>query len=295
MRSLLALACSAGLLCACAGDKASNASTDSAAAAAASASAAPSTATPTVINVTARDFAFDAPDTVTAGMVTLHLVNNGPELHHLQLIRLSDGKTAADLEQGLKTMKPDAPMPPWVHMVAGPNAPAPGENASITEQLDAGNYALICMIPSPDHVPHVMKGMIRALTVVPQTTASTAPAPTADIEVRMSDYAWAVTPDINAGKHVLKLTNDAEQPHEMFLAQLAPGKTPMDLAQWALNPVGPPPGKPLGGISAMSKGESAYMTVDLAPGDYGLLCFLPDSKDGKPHLMHGMVKQFAVK
>jgi len=26
-----------------------------------------------------------------------------------------------------------------------------------------------------------------------------------------------------------------------------------------------------------------------------LICFVPDAKDGKPHLAHGMVKQFSVK
>jgi len=35
--------------------------------------------------------------------------------------------------------------------------------------------------------------------------------------------------------------------------------------------------------------------LDLAPGEYGLLCFLPDAKDGKPHFVHGMHKQITVK
>jgi len=36
-------------------------------------------------------------------------------------------------------------------------------------------------------------------------------------------------------------------------------------------------------------------TADLAAGDYGFICFVPDAKDGKPHMMHGMMQQFAVK
>ena len=41
-------------------------------------------------------------------------------------------------------------------------------------------------------------------------------------------------------------------------------------------------------------GTSGVFTADLAPGDYGLICFVPDAKDGKPHLMHGMMKQITV-
>jgi len=126
-------------------------------------------------------------------------------------------------------------------------------------------------------------------------TGATAPAPVADITVKMTDYAWEVTPAITAGKHVIKLENDAAQSHEMFIAQLAPGKTAADLAKWVENQQGPPPGKPMGGISGMAKGGVVYLPVDLEPGEYGLYCFLPDAKDGKMHIEHGMIKQITVK
>jgi hypothetical protein len=34
--------------------------------------------------------------------------------------------------------------------------------------------------------------------------------------------------------------------------------------------------------------------VDFTPGDYGMVCFAPDLKDGKPHFVHGMVQQITV-
>ena len=37
-------------------------------------------------------------------------------------------------------------------------------------------------------------------------------------------------------------------------------------------------------------GVPNYWTVDLKPGTYVLVCFIPDAKDGKPHLAHGMMK-----
>jgi hypothetical protein len=36
------------------------------------------------------------------------------------------------------------------------------------------------------------------------------------------------------------------------------------------------------------------VTVELARGDYVLLCFVPDAADGKPHVAHSMVRQIRV-
>jgi uncharacterized cupredoxin-like copper-binding protein len=44
----------------------------------------------------------------------------------------------------------------------------------------------------------------------------------------------------------------------------------------------------------MHPGGSASFTVDLTPGNYAFICFLPDAKDGKPHALHGMTKQFTI-
>ncbi len=32
----------------------------------------------------------------------------------------------------------------------------------------------------------------------------------------------------------------------------------------------------------------------LTPGNYALLCFDSDDGDGKPHIAHGMIKEFAI-
>jgi hypothetical protein len=60
-------------------------------------------AAPAVVTIRANDYAFDAPAEITGGPVTFHYFNDGPDLHHVQLIRLTDGKTVADLLQALKT------------------------------------------------------------------------------------------------------------------------------------------------------------------------------------------------
>jgi hypothetical protein len=59
-------------------------------------------------------------------------------------------------------------------------------------------------------------------------------------------------------------------------------------------PEGPPPASAIGGTSAQMAGFTAYFTVDLTAGDYALVCFLPDAKDGKMHLEHGMIQTFKL-
>jgi hypothetical protein len=60
-------------------------------------------------------------------------------------------------------------------------------------------------------------------------------------------------------------------------------------------PQGPPPGALIGGITGIAKGRTIEVPTTFTPGEYALICFVPDAKDGKAHLAHGMVKQFSVK
>src|SRR5678809_578427 len=58
---------------------------------------------PNIVTVTATDFSFDAPAEIPAGLTTFRLVNRGPSLHHIQLIKLEEGKTVEDLLGAFKT------------------------------------------------------------------------------------------------------------------------------------------------------------------------------------------------
>jgi hypothetical protein len=248
-------------------------------------------AKPNEMTVVATDYKFDAPDQVPSGMMTIHLVDNGSEMHHVAFIKLNDGKTMADVEQAMKTQ---GPMPTWAVDHGGVNPPRPGGGmASATQMLEPGNYALLCFVPSPDGMPHFAKGMVRPLTVTASTDAS-APAPTADIVMTLNDYTFTTSKPITAGKHTIRIENNGTQSHELMLARLAPGKKASEVPTWAEKPVGPPPAEPIGGVPAIAKGTSAFITADFTPGDYAFVCFIPDAKDGKPHFTHGMVQQVHV-
>ncbi|MDQ6830758.1 MAG: cupredoxin domain-containing protein [Gemmatimonadota bacterium] len=247
-------------------------------------------AAPNIVLVRAKDFAFEAPDQIPAGMTTFRMINDGPGLHHVQFVRLDSGKTAADFATAMKA--PGEP-PHWIVFVGGPNAMAATGESNATMDMTAGNYVMLCFVDFPDHVPHFTKGMVKPLTVTPSTTPS-APAPTADVVVTLNDYSFTLSTPVSAGKHTFEVRNTAKQPHEIFIVQLAPGKTAADFKTWLGKMAGPPPGRPVGGTAGMVPGISNYFTADITPGNYVLMCFVPDAKDGKPHLEHGMFQEVKV-
>ena len=250
-----------------------------------------------VVNVTASDFKFDAPDSIAAGTVTFRLVGKGPELHHMQLARLEQGKTFADFAEA---MKQPGPPPAWVTFLGGPNARIPdGEHPTfVTTSLTAGNYVMLCVIPGQDGVPHVVKGMVHPFTVTAAAgarQAGGAKAATADAVLSLFDYNFEFDKPLKAGKRTILIKNNATQWHEAFLAKLPNGAPLGAFPEWVdAGMKGMPPIIPEGGIVALSPGQTNVLTVDLEPGDYALYCFIPDMKDGKEHVKHGMLKKFTV-
>jgi hypothetical protein len=255
-----------------------------------SASASVAAPAPNAVTVHAKDFSYDGPASIPAGMTTFKLVNDGPALHHLSIIRLDSGKTMQDLEQELA--KPAAP-PSWAVWEGGPNAPDPGKDATATLSLQPGNYVMICMVDLPGGIPHFAKGMIKPFTVTAAPSGPQAEAPAADVYLNLANYSFELSRPLTAGTHTFSVTNTATQPHEVEIVRLAPGKSLADLMAWIAKPAGPPPGSAIGGMTAFMTGTK-YFTADITPGKYALICFLPDVKDGKPHFMHGMEKEITV-
>jgi uncharacterized cupredoxin-like copper-binding protein len=244
------------------------------------------------VTVTASDFKFDAPDQLPAGVTTIRLVNNGKELHHAQLLKLEDGKTVEDLAQAAKQQ---GPPPSWIKFMGGPNAVPPGKESVATVMLEPGTYAWVCFVYGADKVMHVAKGMVHPLQVTNISEAAAKELPSPDLTIKLVDYGFEPSQAITAGRHTIMVENAGPQPHELALLRLAPGKTIKDFGVWAETGMkGPPPAEPIGGVAFLDKGREATFVADLTPGDYGLICFIPDSKDGKPHFKHGMVRTIKV-
>ncbi len=250
--------------------------------------AAASTNRPDLV-IKAMDYAFEMPVSLRPGQHRIRLLNTGKEMHHVWVMRLEQGKTVADL---IASLRAGVPLPPWVENLGGPNSPVPGGESVAVVDLAPGSYAIVCFIPSPDGMPHIMKGMVKPIEVAGDPLPPLALPVTA--RAALTDYDFVFDEALTPGHHVIEFTNRSGQLHEAFLARLAPGKTAVDLLQWMQRPAGPPPAMPLGGITGIEPGGSQKVVVDLEPGTYAWYCFVPDAKDGREHIHHGMIKQFTV-
>jgi hypothetical protein len=244
---------------------------------------------PATVTVVATDYAFQLPDSIPSGVTTFNFKNTGAEPHELVLLKLAPGQTMADV---LKAAQKDGPNPLWAAQVGGPGGTFPGAATRVTLRLQPGQYAVFCGVPGKDGVPHLMKGMIKTLTVT--SGGSTAPEPTSDVTITMVDFDFTLSKPLTAGPHTIRVVNAGSQEHMLQLIRLTPGVTLDGLLTAMRDHHQPLPIAWTTGASAMGKGDVAYVDATLAPGSYGLLCFLDDDTDGKPHFAHGMRKEFTV-
>jgi uncharacterized cupredoxin-like copper-binding protein len=250
------------------------------------------------VTITARDFSFSAPAEIPAGYVDLTLDNQGKEDHQAQLVKL--GSATFDQFKAYAVKTDLSKVKTGTIFVGGPNNVAPGASVTATVKLEPGEYGIVCFIPSPkDGKAHVAKGMIGQLKVA-ETAASVDRAPVATSTIILGDFSFTV-PKGFTGKGTIDVSNQGNQVHEAVLYKLAAGKTVKDATKFLLvapgspPPAGPPPFTPIGGTVGLSPQQHAWLALDLAPGNYLLMCFLPDPvKGGLPHAVEGMVRGFTI-
>ncbi len=253
--------------------------------------------------IEAFDFGFKTLGSIPGGLTRVQMKNTGKEIHHTQFMLLNTGVTPQQLgvafakgEQGLGEVFG------LVTQTGGVGVILPGGSAEVILDLKEGQYMIACFIAGDDHIPHLAKGMLMPLkvTAAPATAAS---APAVNGTITMFDFNFTMPDTIPAGKSMYTVTNTGAQFHEFNIGQLAPGKTLADAKAFfdpAPNtppPAGPPPVAPVGGMNALSTGNSGIVVLDLKPGEYVAVCNVPDQSkpNGDSHVHLGMIKAFTVK
>jgi uncharacterized cupredoxin-like copper-binding protein len=311
MHSLVALAVVAVLLAACASDN-KTVSLSGNSSAPPQSSAAPSSDSTTTaaaaeaesVPVTAGaagEFTYTTTlASVKAGPVEIVLTNKGAQEHQATLVKLHAGVDLGAIAAASASDPTGAAVFKLFDAAGGPNAVAPGATVSSTQVLTPGSYLMACFIPDPaDNVPHVAKGMVQAFTVTENPAIkdlSSVKLGGADAaQAGLTEFAYNV-PDAIKGSGTLHVNNTGTQAHELSIYKLADGKTSADVTAFLSGtPTGPPPFTPAGGVAALAPGTEIITKLDLAPGSYALVCFLPDTAgSGKAHFQLGMIKQVTV-
>jgi hypothetical protein len=94
----------------------------------------------------------------------------------------------------------------------------------------------------------------------------------------------------------MSLTNEGQELHHQQLIKLPEGTSSEDLmAAFAQGPGAPPPPgiESAGGVSVLAPGGSGTATLNLQPGNYVMICFVPNG-EGVPHFALGMATPLTV-
>jgi hypothetical protein len=116
---------------------------------------------PQFIRVVAKDYVYDAPANVQSGIATIHLINQGVDIHHVTVQELPSGKSVKDFFDATRAT---GRAPAWSRNVAQTGTVASGGEAFLAFRMPPGRYILSCLIPAADGRSHVAKGMYQVIT-----------------------------------------------------------------------------------------------------------------------------------
>ncbi|REL33793.1 hypothetical protein DYD21_10330 [Rhodohalobacter sp. SW132] len=257
-----------------------------------------------VIQVTAQDYAFDAPNEIPSGWTTFEFVNEGEEPHLMWIVRLPEDKSiddyaadyvgplaeiwhvqrAGDIDRAEAVERFQAAVPGWwyeMQRAGGVGIVKPGHVLEVTLHLEPGSYILDCYTKTEDGKLHNMEGMVRELTVTEAPSETTPPEP--DIEITLSNHEMTVEGNLAAGNRTVEV-HTREFGHNVHVARIETDTEMQEIIDWMtpfnLEQFWPPaPTTFIGGIHQLPEGGKGYFTLDLEPGRYLFISQLTYDRD----------------
>lgn len=255
---------------------------------------------PPVIDVTAVDYAFAAPDTIPSGWVTFRMANEGSESHHFHLDRLPEGKTFADWQEAYKEPRDslarllragtidtaeagkacDRIVPDWAMLdtYGGVGLVAPGDTGQTTHHVDPGHYVMVCVIRVPGGPRHSSLGMVDEVVAVESSAERSPPTPDATVqaagrEIRMDDTLSSGRPTVGFRVEEVpeNLQSGTDGYYSVWLARFDHTTDTSEVTAW--DGQNPAPFTGLGGFEYLPPSDTAYVTVDVEPGRHAWIWF----------------------
>lgn len=241
------------------------------------------------------------PETLPAGFHTFSLTNETENETDFVILQLANEAAGANLVEEVGAIDsafmgegdPAAAFRTVLEgrtLWGGPTA-NPGEAASVGVELPAGRYVLLGSRYSEagptSYATHPLE----------VTVDEGAAPPTPDATVQLVDFAFALPADLAAGTQTWEVVNRGKQVHHVVLQKLKAGKTMDDVMAFAETFEGEDPTEAFAYVNMLSSGSSNFVELELTPGTYVALCFIPDyaeGGDGAPHMAHGMMQSFTV-
>ncbi len=188
-------------------------------------------------------------------------------------------------------------LPEWFPEVifsGGVGIISPGETAQTTVYMEPGIYVIECYIKTGG----VFHPMHRQLNVKENTSNENPPKPTMKLTISKEEGIQMLN-EPQPGIQTIAVHFKDQEPHEHFLGhdvhlvKLENDGQLKELESWMdwSDPKGletPAPVRFLGGAQEMPAGNTAYITIDLKPGNYALISEVPNASS------KNMLKKFTV-
>ncbi|MDQ3654731.1 MAG: hypothetical protein M3457_06590 [Chloroflexota bacterium] len=261
------------------------------------------------LRVTTDGTESDLPAELEAGRYHVILENQSERDADLEFYQLPDGVTVDELmatfeeaNAGPSFVPPDF----FFDMVfnGGPTS-SPETTGEVVLDLTPGEWVVNLFTYNPETEEE---------TNMPQTLTVTGEMPEIEdvpeaVEIAMAEMYFEVLEGVEAGPQIWKVVNNGQQVHHVILGGVPEGTTEdqvMELAASFGPPASPEPGatpvEPALSFEdvtdvfdtlLLSEGQANWFALDLEPGTYAMICFIPDPS-GTPHVMLGMVEVFTI-
>ena len=231
------------------------------------------------------------PADIPEGAVAVTINNQSDTAANAMLARLNPDVTLDAFMEALG-QGPIAALP-LVSLVGGTEAPA-GESKDVILSFKPGTYVLLDM--GEDAPPPVN-------FTVADGEGEGAAAPEGDVKVSLLDFAFSLPLEMSAGEQLWQVENKGTQWHEMGIVRIDPNTPMSELheiinqmnSEEELNPDAESAVQPVNFMFPISAGERTWFNLDLEPGSYMIICFLPDLENGHAHFEEGMMQVVTVK
>lgn len=257
--------------------------------------------TKVAVNVTENgkgDYTVAVPKEIEGGAVDLTLDNSKNQApHDAQLVRLEGGHTYAEAAPILNSDAPQE-IPDWIQGYGGIGETSPGQTGTSTVKLDEGHYVLQDDAEngakSPPYTEFDVKDTNDA--DLPDTDAKVIAA-TTDSGDPAHEYEWQ-TEGLKAGVNTITFDAQGDKALHVLVAAPINGNATIDQVAQELDSNGPPKSidfEASNSTSVIDGGKQEVTTLDLKPGRYAFICFLPDRDEpDKPHFKQGLLKEVTI-
>ena len=240
-------------------------------------------------------YRIEAPESIEAGLVDIEFKNSGKLEREAQFIKIDGNHTTEQALAAFDKVLRGGAAPVWFRARGGVGTTAPGGTATITQLLEPGSYIIIDSgePEGRDVQPHYRQGAVAELAVTGDP--SNADLPKSDATITAAEYQFSPS-GLKAGKNRIEFRNAGAQWHHLVVARMNPGATTADVKRFFTTEEGKPPLEEdnLEETAVIDGGEAQLTEVDLTPGNYALLCFIPDRAGGPPHVAKGMITEAKV-